>query len=63
MPMRNTQGLTMYCAGAGNGAWLEHSDQYRGLRYCYTHRPEGAGVDFPSSPVRRYEALKAMAYI
>ena len=35
-PGSNTQGLTMYCTGAGEGAWLEHSDQYRGLRYCYT---------------------------
>jgi predicted dehydrogenase len=35
-PGSNTQGLTIYCTGAGEGAWLEHSDQYRGLRYCYT---------------------------
>jgi D-galacturonate reductase len=35
-PGTNTQGLTMYCRGADEGAWLEHSDQYRGLRYCYT---------------------------
>ena len=35
-PGTNTQGLTLYCQGAGEGAWLSHSDQYRGLRYCYT---------------------------
>jgi predicted dehydrogenase len=35
-PGSNTQGLTMYCSGGDEGAWLEHSDQYRGLRYCYT---------------------------
>jgi hypothetical protein len=35
-PGTNTQGLTMYCRGGDEGAWLEHSDQYRGLRYCYT---------------------------
>jgi predicted dehydrogenase len=35
-PGSNTQGLTMYCSGGTEGAWLEHSDQYRGLRYCYT---------------------------
>jgi len=35
-PGSNTQGLTMYCQSAGAGAWLAHSDQYRGLRYCYT---------------------------
>ena len=38
-PGTNTQGLTMYCKGANEGAWLAHSDQYRGLQYCYT----GAG--------------------
>jgi predicted dehydrogenase len=35
-PGSNTQGLIMYCSGGDEGAWLEHSDQYRGLRYCYT---------------------------
>jgi predicted dehydrogenase len=35
-PGSNTQGLTMYCSGAEGGAWLAHSDQYRGLQYCYT---------------------------
>jgi predicted dehydrogenase len=34
-PGTNTQGLTMYCAGRDSGAWLEHSDQYRGLQYAY----------------------------
>jgi D-galacturonate reductase len=34
-PGSNTQGLTMYCAGADGGAWLAHSDQYRGLQYAY----------------------------
>jgi hypothetical protein len=34
------------------------------IRFPYRHyRPDGAGVDFPSSPLRRYEALKAMGYI
>jgi predicted dehydrogenase len=34
-PGTNTQGLTLYCSGAGEGAWLHHSDQYRGLQHCY----------------------------
>ena len=34
-PGTNTQGLTLYCQGGGNGALLDHSDQYRGLKYCY----------------------------
>jgi D-galacturonate reductase len=32
-PGTNTQGLTMYCSGNGNGALIAHSDQYRGLKY------------------------------
>jgi D-galacturonate reductase len=39
-PGSNTQGLTLYCKGETDGAWLAHSDQYRGLQYCYT--AEGA---------------------
>jgi D-galacturonate reductase len=35
-PGGNLQGLTMYCQGGGEGAWLAHSDQYRGLQHCYT---------------------------
>jgi predicted dehydrogenase len=34
-PGPNTQGLTMYCSGSGNGALIDHSDQYRGLKYSY----------------------------
>ena len=34
-PGSNTQGLAMYCAGEDRGAWLEHSDQYRGLQYAH----------------------------
>jgi hypothetical protein len=25
----------MYCSGGGSGALIEHSDQYRGLKYSY----------------------------
>jgi hypothetical protein len=25
----------MYCSGKNGGAWLHHSDQYRGLQYAY----------------------------
>ncbi|MGE5571303.1 MAG: Gfo/Idh/MocA family oxidoreductase [Rhodospirillales bacterium] len=41
-PGTNTQGLTMYCAGAGAGALISHSDQYRGLKYAYIDPPEYA---------------------
>jgi len=35
-PGTNTQSLVMYCSGAEEGALIAHSDQYRGLQYCYT---------------------------
>jgi hypothetical protein len=35
-PGTNTQGLTLYCRGAAVGGLISHSDQYRGLKYCYT---------------------------
>ncbi len=53
-PGTNTQGLTMYCAGADAGAWLSHSDQYRGLQYCYTRRPAGAGATVYAEPSPDY---------
>lgn len=34
-PGSNTQGITMYCSTGDRGAWLSHSDQYRGLQYAY----------------------------
>ncbi|HTS31687.1 MAG TPA: Gfo/Idh/MocA family oxidoreductase [Bryobacteraceae bacterium] len=36
-PGTNTQGLTLFCQGASGGGLLSHSDQYRGLKYCYTN--------------------------
>jgi predicted dehydrogenase len=41
-PGTNTQGLTMYCAGGDSGGLIQHSDQYRGLQYCYTDPPQYA---------------------
>lgn len=34
-PGTNTQSLTMYCSGNGQGALIAHSDQYRGLKHSY----------------------------
>lgn len=53
-PGTNTQGLTMYCAGQDRGAWLAHSDQYRGLQYCYIERPAGAGSTIYAEPSPDY---------
>ena len=38
-PGPNTQGITMYCSGSDGGAWLDHSDQYRGLKYSLLGGP------------------------
>ncbi len=42
-PGPNTQGMTLYCTGAGRGAMLEHSDQYRGVSYSYSGTDSGPG--------------------
>jgi D-galacturonate reductase len=53
-PGTNTQGLTMYCQGAQDGALLAHSDQYRGLKYSYTARPGGPGATIYTEPSPDY---------
>jgi hypothetical protein len=44
----------MYCAGGDNGALLSHSDQYRGLKYSYTKRPDGPGTTIYAEPSPDY---------
>ncbi len=53
-PGTNTQGLTLYCRGAENGALLAHSDQYRGLEYVYTRNPGGDGATVYAEPSPDY---------
>ena len=53
-PGTNTQGLTMYCSGGDRGAWLQHSDQYRGLSYCYAEAPAGAASTTYAEPSTDY---------
>ena len=53
-PGPNTQGLTMYCSGAEVGAMLDHSDQYRGLKYSYIRAPGGAGSTMYAEPSPDY---------
>lgn len=53
-PGSNTQGITMYCSGPNGGAWLRHDDQYRGLQYCYTRNPGGAGSTIYAEPSPDY---------
>jgi D-galacturonate reductase len=53
-PGTNTQGLTMYCQGAEDGGLLSHSDQYRGLKYSYTEKPDGPGATAYAEPSPDY---------
>jgi D-galacturonate reductase len=53
-PGTNIQSLTMYCAGGDKGAWLDHSDQYRGIKYCYTRNPGGPGATIYAEPSTDY---------
>jgi len=46
--------LTMYCQGAEDGALLCHSDQYRGLKYSYTEKPDGPGATVYAEPSPDY---------
>lgn len=50
----NTQGLTMYCRGAENGALIDHSDQYRGLKYSYTRTSGDPGSTVYAEPSPDY---------
>lgn len=53
-PGTNTQGLVMYCKGEDTGGLITHSDQYRGLKYSYIRKPEGAGTTIYAEPSPDY---------
>ncbi len=53
-PGPNTQGMTLYFSGSGNGALLDHSDQYRGIAYSYTETLKGPGGTRYSEPSPDY---------
>ena len=53
-PGTNTQGLTLYCSAGDRGAMLRHSDQYRGLEYVYTARPNSPGATIYAEPSPDY---------
>jgi D-galacturonate reductase len=53
-PGTNTQGMVMYCRGAELGGLITHSDQYRGLKYSYVRKPEGAGTTIYTEPSPDY---------
>lgn len=53
-PGSNTQGMTLYCAGADEGGLIDHSDQYRGLKWCF---PEERRFSEPSPDYLQYVDL------
>ncbi|SPE28520.1 hypothetical protein SBA3_1450012 [Candidatus Sulfopaludibacter sp. SbA3] len=53
-PGGNTQGLTLYCKGENDGALIAHSDQYRGLKYSYTHKSGDPGATLYTEPSPDY---------
>jgi predicted dehydrogenase len=69
-PGTNTQGLVMYCRNHNQGALLAHSDQYRGLQYCYTETGGAPGSTLYAEPSPDYfqyvdvggPGLKAVGY-
>ena len=63
----DTDGYVLIVNGYGYTiptAWEDVMKKAAQVRFPYrNYRHDGAGVDYPSSPLRRYEALKAMSYI
>ncbi|MCW5963190.1 MAG: Gfo/Idh/MocA family oxidoreductase [Bryobacterales bacterium] len=55
-PGSNTQGLILYFSDTGKdrGGYLEHDDQYRGMRYVYTEPPQGPGTTAFHEPSTEY---------
>jgi D-galacturonate reductase len=53
-PGTNTQHLTMYCSNGAKGAMLRHSDQYRGIEYCYVEKPDAPGATAYAEPSADY---------
>ncbi|HXG33291.1 MAG TPA: Gfo/Idh/MocA family oxidoreductase [Bryobacteraceae bacterium] len=53
-PGTNTQGLTLYCAGNDKGGLISHSDQYRGIKYCYIEKDDAPGSTYYAEPSTDY---------
>ena len=53
-PGTNTQGLKMYCSDGKKGTWLEHDDQYRGIKHCYTEAPAPPSLNTYAEPSTDY---------
>ncbi|MCS6953459.1 MAG: Gfo/Idh/MocA family oxidoreductase [Bryobacterales bacterium] len=53
-PGTNTQGLTLYCAANDRGGLIAHSDQYRGIKYCYVEKDNSPGATYYAEPSTDY---------
>ncbi len=53
-PGTNTQGMVLYCGGDDKGALIEHSDQYRGLKYSYVGKADDPGSTVYAEPSPDY---------
>ena len=49
-PGANAQGLVLYCKGETDGALISHSDQYRGVKYCYSGKGSDPGATIYAEP-------------
>jgi predicted dehydrogenase len=53
-PGTNTQGMRLCCSDGRRGALIEHSDQYRGLKYCYVKSSGEPGATLYAEPSPDY---------
>ncbi len=53
-PGTNTQGMTLYCSGSGAAGLIDHSDQFRGLKWSYLETPDGPGSTQYAEPSPDY---------
>jgi phosphoribosylamine--glycine ligase len=63
----DSEGAILIATGHGYTlptAWEAVAKTASEIRFPYRHyRPDGDATNYPSSPIRRYEALKAMGYV
>jgi D-galacturonate reductase len=53
-PGTNMQHISMYCSSGDKGAMIRHSDQYRGIEYCYIEKPNTPGATAYTEPSADY---------
>lgn len=53
-PGTNSQGMTLHCSAHDGAGFMDHSDQYRGISYCYTEAPKESGGPLYAEPSTDY---------